>query len=337
MEYGGFDFFINERLSQYIYLEGMALLILTFSAGLYAKERALYTGKLIKNLLSPLSIALCVRLFWMIVFESRHLRHFAMNMPHLKIEYIVLISIPLFTAILILILRRNLIGYRLGFIAGLSHFVLVCLMVIMKRNPGFGPIIVSLASLAICIFSVKGMREYYFTNKLRDSKVAYAIMRTVLKLRRNPVKIRNILELAGVKEGMKILDYGCGIGSYAIEAAKIAGESGIVIAADRDDKMLQEVDRKTGKYGLSNIHVLQGTSPKDIKDKSFHFIFFIDALQFFKDQVGIINRLLEKLSPQGKLLIKFEHFRNDQIASLLDGCSCSGSKAIYKKYWLLTK
>jgi hypothetical protein len=54
---GGYAYFLNEMLYTYIYLIAAALLILNFTSVVYAKERGLYRGKLISNLLSPLSIA----------------------------------------------------------------------------------------------------------------------------------------------------------------------------------------------------------------------------------------------------------------------------------------
>jgi hypothetical protein len=164
---GGFDFFVNERVLQYIYIEGVAIIILTISALLYSKSRDLYTGKIFSNTLSFLSMSFYVRLFWMIVFETRHLSNFAVNLPYLKIEYVVLISIPLFIALFILTVLRNLLGYTVSLIAGFLHIVLVISLVVMKINPGFGPIIVTISSLGICIFSLRGIREYDSVNKVK--------------------------------------------------------------------------------------------------------------------------------------------------------------------------
>jgi precorrin-6B methylase 2 len=333
--HGGFDFFLNERLPQYIYQESVAMLVLILSSALYAKEKALYTGKLRTNLLSPLAIALIVRLLWIMVFESRHLENFATTMPHLKVEYVVLVSIPLFWAILILIIYRNLAGYILGFFLALAHIVLVLLLVIMKANPGFGPIIVCLSSLAICIFSVREIMEYHFNNNIQLPRLMQFIMRTVLRIRYNPKNITHILELAGVKENMRVLDYGCGIGNYAIETAKMVGESGIVVCADVNDKMLQELRKRVRGNELVNVNPILVNSVENIQESDFDLILLIDVLHLIKDKIALINSLLKRLSDNGKLFIKFEHFDNEQIGSLLNSCQCSDKRAIHRQYWLL--
>jgi len=336
-KYGGFEFFLSDRLTTYLFQEGTALLILILSSLFYAKERGLYRGKLISNLLSPLSIALVVRICWLIGFETRHLERFAATAPHLKVEYVVLASIPLFLAVLILTIGRILGGYVLGFFLGLAHVILVLLMVVMGQNPGGGPIVVSLSSLAICIFSVKGVMAYYFNNNLALPGFAQVIMRTVLRIRRNPKKNKKMLELGGVKKGATVLDYGCGLGNYSIEAAKIVGESGTVIAADISANMLQGLEKHISASGLSNVSPVLINSTEDIEASNFDFILLIDVLHLIKDKIATVDLLLGKLGGNGRLLVKFEHFGREQVKAVLDNCAASGRRLVHKDYWLLSK
>lgn len=155
MSHGGLNFFLSERIAQYVYQESIALLLLALSSALYAREKGLHTGVARTNLISPLSIAIAMRWLWMALFESRQLAYFAEAAPHLRVEYVVLVSIPLLLAILVLTLRRAAGGYVLTFVFGLAHIVLGSLLVVMGLNPGLSPIIVILSSLAMCIFSAK--------------------------------------------------------------------------------------------------------------------------------------------------------------------------------------
>lgn len=336
--HGGFDFFLTERLYQYIYLECIALLILILFSTFYAKEKSQDIGELKTNLSSILSIALIVRIFWMIVFETRHLRDFAVTMPQLKVEYVVLVSIPLFVGILILTMYKSRVGYVLGFISGLAHVILTCLMVSIGQNPGVGPIVVIFISLAICIFSVKKLME----NVQRDGeipKVAFFIMRQVLKLRRNPKRIQQRLEHTGIKENMKVLDFGCGIGNYTIEAAKIVGKSGTIIAVDVNDGMIQEVEKEINKNELTNVKTQLINYMGDIEENNFDFVLLIDVIHLIDDKTEIIEHLLNKLTTNGKLLIKFEHINKDMVDSILKKCKCSEKTLVFpnKKYWVLGK
>ncbi len=334
---GGYEYFLNEMLYTYIYLIAAALLLLVFSSAFYAKERGLYAGKLRANLLSPLSIALVVRICWLIGFETRHLVEFALNAPHLKVEYVVLVSIPLFLAVLILTIGRILSGYILGFFLGLAHVLLVLLMVAMGQNPGVGPIVVSLSSLAICFFSVKGVMAYHFNNNIELPVIGQFIMGTVLRIRRHPRKNQKMLDLGGVREGAQVLDYGCGVGNYTIEAAKIVGESGTVLAADISAKMLRGLEKHINASGLSNISPVLINSMEDIEASDFDLILLIDVLHLIEDKTATVDFLLGKLADDGNLFVKFEHFTNEQSEAVLNSCRASGSKLVHKNYWLLSK
>ncbi len=64
-----------------------------------------------------------------------------------------------------------------------------------------------------------------------------------LRIRRwlqNPQKILGPY----VKEGMTVLDVGCGPGFFSIDMAQMVGESGRIIAADLQEGMLQKVRDK---------------------------------------------------------------------------------------------
>jgi len=56
----------------------------------------------------------------------------------------------------------------------------------------------------------------------------------------NPQKIVGPL----IKEGMTVLDVGCGPGFFSIDMARMVGSSGRVIAADLQDGMLRKLETK---------------------------------------------------------------------------------------------
>lgn len=56
-----------------------------------------------------------------------------------------------------------------------------------------------------------------------------------------------------VKRGMRVLDFGCGFGHYALGMARLTGESGRVIAVDVQQKMLDKTMARARKAGLDHI------------------------------------------------------------------------------------
>jgi len=188
---GGYEYFLGEIIHTYIYLIAGALLILIFSSAVYAKEKGLDTGKLKSNLFSILSIALYIRLYWLIAIETMHLSEFSALMPHLKVEHVVLGGIPLFAAILILTLRKNLLGYILGAVAGFPHMALVAFQFLTRfsriaelggatpqeNTVPINAIAVFFSSLAIFVFCLKGIKDN--SPKLTENKRTRRGLRSV--------------------------------------------------------------------------------------------------------------------------------------------------------------
>jgi len=61
------------------------------------------------------------------------------------------------------------------------------------------------------------------------------------------------LRKVGIKHSQTVLDFGCGIGHYAIPAAKIVGRGGKVYALDKNPASLDELMEKAKEENLENI------------------------------------------------------------------------------------
>jgi enediyne biosynthesis protein CalE5 len=67
-------------------------------------------------------------------------------------------------------------------------------------------------------------------------------------------------ELAGVEAGSRVLDVAAGYGATSMVAARIAGESGKVVATDISAEMLQFGRKHAAEAGLENIEFVQGAA-----------------------------------------------------------------------------
>jgi len=75
-------------------------------------------------------------------------------------------------------------------------------------------------------------------------RAGFAIMKTVLTLCSLFKKPERILREMGIQKGQTVLDYGCGIGSFSIPAAKMVGNDGIVYALDIHPLAIKAVEKK---------------------------------------------------------------------------------------------
>ena len=56
-----------------------------------------------------------------------------------------------------------------------------------------------------------------------------------------------LIQRSGIKEGMKVLDLGCGSGAFTTSIARAVGEKGRVYAVDIQPKMLKQLENKMSK------------------------------------------------------------------------------------------
>jgi ubiquinone/menaquinone biosynthesis C-methylase UbiE len=66
-----------------------------------------------------------------------------------------------------------------------------------------------------------------------------------------------LIDMAGVRPGMRVLDLACGAGSQSLQVAKRVGPSGKVVACDISGSMLAHVGRNAAQAGLRNIETLE--------------------------------------------------------------------------------
>lgn len=66
-----------------------------------------------------------------------------------------------------------------------------------------------------------------------------------------------LIDMAGIRPGMRVLDLACGAGSQSIQAAKRVGPNGKIVASDISDAMLEYVRRNASRAGLRNIETLE--------------------------------------------------------------------------------
>ena len=66
-----------------------------------------------------------------------------------------------------------------------------------------------------------------------------------------------LIDMAGIRPGMRVLDLACGAGSQSIQAAMRVGASGEVVATDISGTMLEHVRQNAARAGLQNIETLE--------------------------------------------------------------------------------
>jgi ubiquinone/menaquinone biosynthesis C-methylase UbiE len=111
-------------------------------------------------------------------------------------------------------------------------------------------------------------------------------------------RVLDMLQQIGIRGGQTILDFGCGSGTYAIPAARIAGEQGRVYALDKDKEALDELMQKAESAGLKNIERMDKSGELEIElaDESVDVVLLFDVFHsFYFPQVEDRRRLLGEI------------------------------------------
>ena len=107
-----------------------------------------------------------------------------------------------------------------------------------------------------------------------------------------------------VKEGMRAIDIGCGMGFFSIGMARLVGDEGSVISVDLQQKMLDTVHRRAEKAGVAHrirLHRCERDNIGIQEEVDFALLFWmvheVPAPQILMRQVYSI------LNSEGKLLL----------------------------------
>ncbi len=118
------------------------------------------------------------------------------------------------------------------------------------------------------------------------------------------MKVRDIFEMAGVKEGNIVADIGCHQGYLSIRLAKYIGETGKVYSVDVREDRLNKLNDIATERGIRNIHTILGDydDPK-LQEHSIDVAFMIDAYHEMKDYKQILLNVKKALKPDGCILV----------------------------------
>ena len=107
-----------------------------------------------------------------------------------------------------------------------------------------------------------------------------------------------------IKEGMTVLDFGCGPGFFSVGLAQMVGESGRVIAADLQEGMLQKLRDKIKGTELENRITLHKCEEDKIGiTEKVDFVLAFYIVHEVVNKEGLFTEIGTILNPNGQFLI----------------------------------
>ncbi len=106
-----------------------------------------------------------------------------------------------------------------------------------------------------------------------------------------------------VKEGMRVLEVGPGMGYFTLPMARMVGERGRVVCVDVQERMLRELDRRVLKAGLAGRVEGRQCSRESLGLEqhagTFDFCLLAAVVHEIPDQQGLFVQIAHALRPGG--------------------------------------
>lgn len=143
-------------------------------------------------------------------------------------------------------------------------------------------------------------------------------MAAYLKFRERFRKPELFVQEIGVTEGDRVLDYGCGIGSYSIPLAKVVGNSGRIYALDIHPMAIERVRKRAEKEGLTNIETIQSDLATGIPDVHLDYALLIDVWTWVQEKRELLKEMHRTMKSNAKLIILIDHASPDDAKKMAD-------------------
>jgi 2-polyprenyl-3-methyl-5-hydroxy-6-metoxy-1,4-benzoquinol methylase len=118
----------------------------------------------------------------------------------------------------------------------------------------------------------------------------------------------DLLHVAGLREGMRCLDLGCGAGAVTHEIADLIGETGSVVGVDVDDEIIAIARDAAREQGLSNVEFRTANVNEWDEPSSYDFVYSRFLLQHLSRPVDLLRRMWRAVRPGGALAVEDADF-----------------------------
>jgi ubiquinone/menaquinone biosynthesis C-methylase UbiE len=110
---------------------------------------------------------------------------------------------------------------------------------------------------------------------------------------------RRLLEDAGLRAGMHVLDLGCGPGDVSLLAAEVVGEQGSVLGVDTNASVLQIAQARAQAAGLRQVSFQVGNIDELALTQRFDAIVGRLILMYVREPADVLRQLSTHLRPGG--------------------------------------
>ncbi len=117
-----------------------------------------------------------------------------------------------------------------------------------------------------------------------------------------------VFRKAGLGEGMRVLDLGCGVGDVSFLAAELVGPSGSVVGVDLNPAVLDLARRRAAEKGLMWVAFEEARIDLIKSEQPFDAVVGRFVLMYQADPIAALRRAFGFLRPGGVLVVQEPDF-----------------------------
>jgi SAM-dependent methyltransferase len=113
-------------------------------------------------------------------------------------------------------------------------------------------------------------------------------------------KMLDAWEVAGISEGSRVADFGCGPGYASFDLAEIVGECGAVLGIDQSGRFVSHARTECKRRGLNKLHFLEAGLAGDVPlPGGFDAVWCRWVASFVSDLPRLLGHVSSALRPGG--------------------------------------
>jgi ubiquinone/menaquinone biosynthesis C-methylase UbiE len=152
-----------------------------------------------------------------------------------------------------------------------------------------------------------------------QSGLSYRSMSFMFKMRDIVSPRGQVLDELNIREGYKILDFGCGPGSYILPAAKLVGGTGKIYALDMNPAAILTVKSLVARNKLSNVEMILSDYATGLRQGAIDVVLLYDILHYLKNPKTVFEEIHRVVKPGGILSVSDHHVKGEEIISQISG------------------
>ncbi len=110
-----------------------------------------------------------------------------------------------------------------------------------------------------------------------------------------------IMDKLLIADGSRVGDIGAGGGWFTVRLARRVGPNGRVFAEDIQRQMIESIQRRVAREGLSNVEPILGTPLDPRLPQGLDAVLMVDTYPQLDDPVGLMTHVRRSLKPNGRL------------------------------------